>query len=126
MRGLDEDVKGVTEGFVIGTSDKVTLKSGSDVLQTTLSQDAPDNGSYSLPLSAADMDKLTLGQRYYVRAFMTYQDTTFYGQALTMDAMTITTDSTNWQVGMNTARLCGTATGITESAASTVELGFVV
>ena len=126
MRGLDEDVKGVTEGFVIGTSDKVTLKSGGDVLQTTLSQEAPDNGSYSLPLSAADMDKLTLGQRYYVRAFMTYQDTTFYGQALTMDAMTITTDSTNWQVGMNTARLCGTATGITESVASTVELGFVV
>lgn len=126
MRGLDEDVKGVTEGFVIGTSDKVTLKSGSDVLQTTLSQDAPDNGSYSLPLSAADMDKLNLGQRYYVRAFMTYQDTTFYGQALTMDAMTITTDSTNWQVGMNTARLCGTATASPSRAASTVEFGFVV
>ena len=126
MRGMDDDITDIIEGFVIGSSADVELDSEASILKTVLTKQADDNGSYHLPLSAEDMDKLDLGTTYYVRSYLTYDGQTYYGNALAMDAMTLTTDSTNWAVGMDEARLCATVTGITESARSTVELGFVI
>ena len=124
-RGLDDVVTNLTQGFVIGTQDDVELGSG-DVLKVTLTQTAIDNGSYHLPLTKEQMNELDFATKYYVRAYLTYGDNTWYGDPLEMLAMTITTDSTNWAVGMTSARLCGTVTGITESVKESTELGFVV
>lgn len=124
-RGLDDVVTDLTQGFVIGTGSDVTLESG-DALKVTLTKTAEDNGSYHLPLTKEQMNELEFTTKYYVRSYLTYGGNTWYGDPLEMLAMTIATDSTNWQVGKTTARLCGTVTGITESARSSVELGFVV
>lgn len=127
MRGIDDVVPAtdVTQGFVIGTADDVELGSN-EVLKVTLTQTAIDNGSYHLPLTKEQMDELDFGTKYYVRSYMIYGTNTWYGDPLEMLAMTITTDSTNWAVGMTSARLCGTVTGITESVKESTELGFVV
>ena len=126
MRGLDDVVTDVIQGFVIGTDSLVLLDSDKAVVKDTLKQPASDNGSYHLPLTAEQMNRLGFGTTYWVRSFLTYDGHTWYGNSLKMQAMTIATDSTDWAVGRTTARLCGTVTGITESVAETVELGFVV
>lgn len=125
MRGLDDVVTNVTQGFVIGETQDVTLESGA-TLQEEVHQTAADNGSYCIHLTEEQMSDMTLGATYYVRAYLTYAGETFYGAPLTMDAMTITADSTNWQVGMDQARLCSTTSGIPETAMSSVDIGFVV
>lgn len=126
-RGIDDVVpaSAVTQGFVIGTAPEVELGSG-EVLKVTLTKTASDNGSYNLPLTKEQMNLLTPTTKYYVRSYMTYGDYTCYGDTLSMLAMTIATDSTNWEVGMTTARLCGTVTGITEAEEEGTEIGFVV
>ncbi len=124
MRGLDDVVTDITQGFVIGTTEDVEL--GSDDLKVTLTKDADDNGSYHLPLTKEQMNELDFATKYYVRAYLTFEGNTWYGDPKEMLAMTITTDSTNWEVGKTEARLCGTVTGITESVEATTELGFVV
>ena len=127
MRGLDDDVTDITEGFVIGKTEEVTLDSDSETLKVTLTKEhADDNGSYHLPLTKEQMDQLTFAETYYVRAYLTYDGETWYGEPIAMDAMTIRTDSTNWQVGREEARLCGYVSGITESNMATVDIGFVV
>ena len=123
-RGLDDVVTDIVQGFVIGTTDEVQL--GSSDLEVTLTQQAADNGSYHLPLTKEQMNQLDFATKYYVRSYITYDGDTWYGDPLEMLAMTITTDSTNWQVGKSEARLCGTVTGITESVVSSTEIGFVV
>lgn len=123
-RGLDDVVTDITQGFVIGTTDNVEL--GSSDLEVTLTQTAADNGSYHLPLTKEQMNRLDFATTYYVRSYITYDDQTWYGDPLKMLAMTIVTDSTNWAVGKTEARLCGTVTGITESVVESTELGFVV
>ena len=125
-RGLDDVVTDLTQGFVIGTAEDVTLDSSADVLKVTLTQSASDNGSYSIPLTKEQMNTLDVTSTYYVRAYLTYNDNTWYGEPKEMQAMTIQTDSTNWQVGMKEARLCGAVTGITEAVVNTTEFGFVV
>ena len=125
MRGLDDVVTTVTQGFVVGKTQDVTLESGTN-LQENVYQPAADNGTYYIDLTEEQMSAMSLGDKYYVRAYLTYDGSTYYGDPLTMAAMTITADSTNWQVGMDQARLCGTVTGIPETAKSTVDIGFVV
>ena len=125
MRGLDDVVTNVTQGFVVGKTQDVTLESGAN-LQENVHQTAADNGTYFINLTEEQMSAMSLGDKYYVRAYLTYDGSTYYGEPLTMAAMTITADSTNWQVGMDQARLCGTVTGISEAAKSTVDIGFVV
>lgn len=125
MRGLDDVVTNVTQGFVVGKTQDVTLESGTN-LQENVHQTAADNGTYFIDLTEEQMSAMSLGDKYYVRAYLTYDGSTYYGEPLTMAAMTITADSTNWQVGLDQARLCGTVTGISETAKSTVDIGFVV
>lgn len=124
MRGLDDVVKPITEGFVVGTAEAVTLDADTKVLNTEAS--AVQNGPYSLDLLGEELDKLALGTAYYVRAYLTFDGNTYYGKALKMDAVTIKTDSTSWQVGLSTGNLYGAATGITKDGAKNIELGFVV
>jgi len=125
-RGIDDVVpaSAVTQGFVIGTTEEVEL--GSSDCVETLTQTASDNGSYDIPLTREQMNELTPTTTYYVRSYMTYGTDTWYGAPLSMLAMTIATDSTNWVVGMDTARVCGTVTGITDDAKANTEIGFVV
>lgn len=123
-RGLDDVVTSLTQGFVIGTTDEVEL--GSADLKVTLTQSADDNGSYHLPLTKEQMNTLDVTSTYYVRAYLTYNNNTWYGEPKAMQAMTIQTDSTNWQVGKEEARLCGAVTGVTEAVEAMTELGFVV
>ncbi len=126
MRGIDDVVPAseVTQGFVIGTTETVEL--GSSDCVETLTKTASDNGSYHIPLTREQMNELTPTTTYYVRSYMTYGTDTWYGAPLSMLAMTIATDSTNWVVGMDTARVCGTVTGITADAKANTEIGFVV
>ena len=125
MRGLDDLVTNITQGFIIGETENVTLENAIS-LTMPMAGLATDNGSYRFELTTADMNNLTLGRNYFVRSYITYNDSTFYGNTLEMDALQLTTDSTNWQVGMKRARLCGTVSGITESSKEHVTIGFVL
>lgn len=124
-RGMDDVVTNLTQGFVIGTAEDVTLESG-DALKVTLTQSAGDNGSYNLPLTREEMNELAPTTTYHVRAYLTYGDNTWYGEPLPMLAMTIATDSTDWEVGKESIRLCGSVTGITDAVKNDTEIGFVV
>ena len=132
MRGIDDVVTPdkITRGFVIGTVDNVKLDSGDDLKLTLTQQEGDvtpfDNGSYNLPLTKEQMNTLAPTTTYYVRSYLTYDGDTWYGDPMEMLAMTIKTDSTNWAVGMTTARLCGTVTGITDNVKSDTEIGFVI
>ena len=127
LRGIDDVVtkESITQGFVVGTTEDVTLNSG-DALKFNYSKTPTDNGSYNMLLNADDMTALGLASASYIRAYLTYKDHTYYGGAVKMEPMELTTDSTNWQVNETSARLCGTAKGISESIKDIVELGFVV
>ena len=123
MRGLDDVVNPITQGFVVGSSEEVTKD---NALVSNISKPASDNGSYNILLDKDEIDKQTMGTKYYVRAYMDYDGNTYYGDAVEMVAMEIHTDSTNWEVGMEkNARLCGTAKGISAGMLEHVELGFV-
>lgn len=129
MRGLDEDVTVITQGFVIGTTADVTLDSSSGLLKS-YSRTAPDNGGYKFDVSNEDMDEIVSAggsaEQFYVRAFIILGENSYYGDPVTMASMTVTTDSTNWQVGMTKARLCATTANITESVKSSLQIGFII
>ena len=127
MRGIDDVVTAsdITQGFVVGTTDNVTLDSG-EALKYNYFKTPTDNGSYNLLFNATDLSNLGLASASYIRAYLTYKDHTYYGGAVKMEPMELTTDSTNWQVNETSARLCGTAKGISESIKDIVDLGFVV
>ena len=127
LRGIDDVVteENITQGFVVGTTEDVTLDSG-NALKFNYHQTPTNNGSYNMLLNADDMTALGLASASYIRAYLTYKGHTYYGGAVKMEPMELTTDSTNWQVNETSARLCGTAKGISESIKDIVELGFVV
>ena len=132
LRGIDDVVTNVNiiQGFVVGITEDVTKDSG-DALKFNYSKTPTDNGSYNMLLNADDMSTLPMGSATYIRAYLTYTDKnseehTYYGGAVKMEPMELTTDSTNWQVNMTSARLCGTSKGISESIKNIVDLGFVV
>lgn len=124
MRGLDQFVTPITEGFVIGSDSTVTLEStNTKILNKEV--EATQNGTYSLALDEKDLMKFTNATNYYFRAYLTFDGVTYYGKPLTMDAITIHTDSTNWQVNKTSAILYGRATGITPDMKN-AKIGFVV
>ena len=120
MRGLDDDITDIKQGFVIGTETAVAQR------PITYEQVAVDNGSYHIHLDADDVDKLELGVNYYLRAYMTYDGETYYGEPFEIAALTIETKETDWQVGATSAVLNAVAGGITASVKADIELGFVV
>lgn len=122
MRGLDQFVTPITEGFVIGSDSAVTLDTDTKILNKEA--EATQNGTYSCALDEKDLMKFTNATNYYFRAYLTFDGVTYYGKPLTMDAITIHTDSTDWQVNSTSAILYGRATGITPDMKP--KIGFVV
>ena len=122
MRGMDNLVTDITEGFVVGNDSLTTTSSPI----ANISASATDNGPYTGQLSSDDQKKMLLGTNYYSRAYLTFDGNTYYRNAVPFTPYAIATDSTNWQVGMTEARLCGTAKGILDATTQNLGTGFVI
>ena len=117
MLGLNSADDGLKQGFVIGTDPNVTLKTA--LLHKE--QVATANGSYSLTLDEDDMRRLTVGDVYYVRAYV-YKaevDSAYADEALPMDDYTFFTDSVKWSLG-NKATLYAHVRGVKPETGLTV------
>ena len=88
LRGLDDVVTDITQGFVIGTTADVTLTSGETILKKDYHQPAADNGTYHILFDHATMESVGLGNSAYIRAYLTYKDHTYYGGSVQMKPMT--------------------------------------
>lgn len=123
LRGMDNLVTDITEGFVVG-KDSLTTADSSPI--ANVSATASDNGPYTGKLSSDDQKKLLLGTNYFSRAYLTFDGNTYYRNAVPFTPYAIATDSTNWQVGKTEARLCGTAKGILDATTQNLGTGFVI
>lgn len=123
MRGMDNLVTDITEGFVFG-KDSLTTTEKSPV--ANISAKASDNGPYTGKLSTDDQKKLLLGTNYFSRAYLTFDGTTYYRNAVPFTPFAIATDSTDWQVGKTQATVNGTAKGILDATAQSLGTGFVI
>ncbi len=119
MLGLLSESDGLTQGFVIGTTTDVDL---STTVISGISQTATANGSYNLTLNDDQLKTLTVGDVYYVRAFVSNGTETKYGEAKMMTDYTFFTDSVKWGLG-NAGKLYGHVKGV--KPASGLEIGFI-
>ncbi|MGN1253959.1 MAG: hypothetical protein ACI4T9_05165, partial [Prevotella sp.] len=116
MLGMTSGDTAPTEGFVIGTAKGVTTTDAT----LTLNQTAEGNGIYAQTLTDEQMKTLSVGQTYYVRAYVTLGSETRYGDAVTMTGNTFLTDSATWTLGNK-----GTFYGSVKAAkADGLEVGF--
>ena len=124
VRGITPAMTDVVIGFVVGTTEGVEKTSA--MTDGTFVSDATTDGTFSNVLPATFVDQLAAGVTYYARPYITIGGTeTLYGNALAIrNTLTVNTDSTNWQYGIASTRLCGAVRGI--SASSTPTYGFVV
>lgn len=118
MLGLNSAEDGLTQGFVIGTTTDVTT---ANTVISGLSQAAVANGSYNIILSDEQLHTLTIGDVYYVRAYVTNGTETKYGSAIEMNDYTFFTDSVKWGLG-NAGKLYGHVKGV--KPANGLEVGF--
>ncbi|MBQ3361915.1 MAG: hypothetical protein IJG46_07255, partial [Prevotella sp.] len=86
------------------------------------SQPATANGSYHLALTDEQLKTLTVGDDYYVRAYVSNGTETKYGDAIKMIDYTFFTDSVKWGLG-NAATLYGHVKGVKPE--SGLEVGFI-
>lgn len=103
MLGLLPEQNDLTQGFVVGTTRDVDLRT--KVLQG-VSQTATGNGSYHVALTDEQLRSLTVGEVYYVRAFVSKNGDARYGDAVEMTDYTFFTDSVKWGLG-NSGTLYG-------------------
>jgi len=124
VRGITPAMTDVKIGFVVGTTENVDKATAMG--DTIFVSGATTDGTFSNVLPATFVDQLTVGVTYYARPYITIGGTeTLYGNALAIrNTLTVTTDSTNWQFGIASTRLCGAVRGI--SASNTPTYGFVV
>ncbi len=124
IRGITSAMTSVKVGFVVGTTDQVDMTStmNSGIFESNAATD----GVFSHVLPSTFVDQFAVGVTYYARPYITINDTeTLYGNALAIrNTITVTSDSTNWQYGIATTRLCGSVRGV--SASSSPVYGFVV
>lgn len=119
MLGLNSAEDGLTQGFVIGTSDDVKL---STTVIPDISQMATANGSYHLTLNDNQLKSLTVGEDYWVRAYVSNGSETKYGDPVKMIDYTFFTDSVKWGLG-NAATLYGHVKGVKPEGG--LEVGFI-
>lgn len=93
MLGLNINQTDLTQGFVIGTTDDVDITT---TVISGVSQTATANGSYHLTLTDEQLQTLTVGDVYYVRAFVSKNGKYAYGDAVEMTDYTFFTDSVKW------------------------------
>ena len=124
IRGITSAMTSVKVGFVVGTTDQVDM--ASTMNSGIFESNAATDGVFSHVLPSTFVDQFAVGVTYYARPYITINDTeTLYGNALAIrNTITVTSDSTNWQYGIATTRLCGSVRGV--SASSSPVYGFVV
>lgn len=118
MLGLNSPDDGLTQGFVIGTATDVDLES--TVIQNVC-HTATANGVYSVRLTNEQLKTLTVGDKYYVRAYVSNGTETKYGNAISMVDYSFFTDSVNWGLG-NAGKLYGHTKGVKKDG---LEVGFI-
>ena len=118
MLGLTSAGDGLTQGFVIGTSPSVDQSTS---VIAGISQPATANGSYRIALTDEQLQSLTVGEVYYVRAFVSKGDDTKYGEPVELTDYSFFTDSVQWGLG-NEGRLYGHIKA--QKPESGLEIGF--
>lgn len=95
MLGLNVGQTDLTQGFVIGTTRDVDA-STTVISLADLTQTATANGSYHMTLTPEHLQTLTVGDVYYVRAFVSKNGQYKFGDAVEMTDYTFFTDSVKW------------------------------
>ena len=104
MLGLESPTDGLTQGFVIAATDNPAAITSANTA-INVHQTATANGAYQLDVdSAALVDQLIVGQRYWVYAYVTDNTNTAYGLPMELKDYTFFTDSVKWGLG-NAGRL---------------------
>ena len=103
MLGLELGQNDLSQGFVIGTTQNVDINS---TVIAGVSQTATANGSYHIALTDEQLQTLTVGDVYYVRAYVSKNGQYAYGGAVEMTDYTFFTDSVKWGLG-NEGKLYG-------------------
>lgn len=119
MLGLNSAEDGLTQGFVIGTTANVTTET---TVVSGLSQTATANGSYHVTMTDEQLRSLTIGDVYYVRAYVSDGEDTKYGEAVEMTDYTFFTDHVEWGLG-NAGLLYGHVKGVKPVAG--LEVGYI-
>ena len=125
MLGLNSADDGLTQGFVIGVDQSIVRQddttSGTKAF-IDVNQTATANGSYHIALTDEQLQSLTVGDVYYVRAYVSKNGDTKYGDAVEMTDYTFFTDSVKWGLG-NEGKLYGHIKA--QKPASGLEIGFL-
>lgn len=119
MLGLNVNQTDLTQGFVIGTTDDVDITT---TVISGVSQTATANGSYHLTLTDEQLQTLTVGDVYYVRAYVSKNGKYAYGDAVEMTDYTFFTDSVKWGLS-NEGKLYGHIKA--QLPATGLEIGFL-
>ena len=108
MLGMESDEDRLTQGFAILTTN-ADNPTATDIA-FTVSQPTQANGAYFIPAGNEKLSQLKVGQRYWVRAYLTDGVNTSYGDAIEMNDYTFFTDSVKWGLG-NAGTLYGHTKG---------------
>ena len=126
MLGLNSAEDNLTQGFVIGTSQSIVRTSDNATEDPKafidVSQLAEANGVYHITLTNDQLKTLTVGDDYWVRAYVSNGTETKYGNAIPMTDYTFFTDSVKWGLG-NAATFYGHTKA--QKPASGLEVGFI-
>lgn len=94
MLGLTEP-NSLKQGFVV-VSTEVEDAINAETTAFDVSQDAEANGPYSISLTDEQLQQLTVGDRYWVRAYVEKGTERKYGMPVEMHDYTFFTDSVKW------------------------------
>lgn len=126
MLGLNSADDNLTQGFVIGTSQSIVRTSDTATEDPKafidVNQLAEANGVYHITLTNDQLKTLTVGDDYWVRAYVSNGTETKYGNAIPMTDYTFFTDSVKWGLG-NAATFYGHTKA--QKPASGLEVGFI-
>lgn len=120
MLGLNVGQTDLKQGFVIGTTRDVD-QTTTVITLSDLTQTATANGSYHMTLTPEQLQSLTVGDAYYVRAFVSKNGEYKFGDAVEMTDYTFFTDSVKWGLS-NQGKLYGHVKG--QKPAAGLEIGF--